>query len=520
MKPMNWISPTGLRPCAAMPTQSPLIRSSASGVSTTRSAPKRCCRPTVARKTPPLTPTSSPRTTTLTSSSMARASARLMASTSVSSGIGISAELRPLAGVGSRQFGVEVIEYRLRRARRGRQIALDRCLDFLLALGRKRFLLRLAPGLLAHEIGAQARDRLLFPARLHLFARAVTRGVVGRGVVAEPIGEGLDQARPATGTGMRDRLLLRRPHGDHVVAVDLLAGKTRGDRLLRQGLRRRLQLERYGNGPLIVVGDENHGQLVHPGEVHRLPYVALGRGAVAEQADGDPRLLSELEGVSDAGGLRRLRSHGDAIGKIVRRTRGQIAALIAAPKQQDLLHLRSAPEQRAVVAIGGQEHVLRAHRAGDADRDRLLAERDGIGPEPPRALQRDRLEIEGAREHHAAIKRQQGGDIRGKGRKRPQHAAVRGEVTAAVHLEAGNDGKRFVGHRSLSLAFRAVAIIKSSCPARSQACADCVYLSALPGIRSCFLDAAKDVDRRARARSRASCDALCPAMTAWMGWRQ
>src|SRR5262249_19733136 len=241
--------------------------------------------------------------------------------------------------------------------------------------------------------------------------------------------------------------------------------------------RRRLQLERHGDGPLIVVGDEYDRQLVYPGEIHRLPYVALGGGAVAEQTYRDPRLLSELEGISDPGGLRRLRSHRDAIRKIGRRARGQIAALIAAPKQQDLLHLRSAPEQRAVVAVGGKEHVLPAHRAGDADRDGLLAERDGIGAQPPRALQRDRLEIEGARENHAAIERQQGGEVRGKGRKRPQHAAVRGEVTAAVHLEAGNDGKRFVGHRSWSstLVFallrgeRAVTVIAAGLPANLEA---------------------------------------------------
>ena len=49
---MNWISPTGLSPCAAIPTQSPLIRVSDSGVSKTRSTPKRCCKPAVARKTP------------------------------------------------------------------------------------------------------------------------------------------------------------------------------------------------------------------------------------------------------------------------------------------------------------------------------------------------------------------------------------------------------------------------------------------------------------------------------------
>src|SRR5258707_632061 len=170
---MNWIAPPGLSPGAAMPTHSPLINSSASGVSITRSGPKRCCSPTVARKTPPLTPTSSPSTTTSASSSMARASARLTASTNVTSGIGAS-QLPALAGIAAREFGVEMVEHRVRATRRRRQIALDRRLDALLALGRKRFLLRLAPRLPAYEIRAQARDRLLLPAGLDLLRRAVT----------------------------------------------------------------------------------------------------------------------------------------------------------------------------------------------------------------------------------------------------------------------------------------------------------------------------------------------------------
>src|SRR5262249_34079800 len=179
-----------------MPTHSPLINSSASGVSITRSAPNRCCNPTVARKTPPLTPTSSPSTTTLASSSMARASARLTASTNVTSGIRASAELRPLAGIGSRQFGVEMVEHRLWSARRGRQKALDRRLDPLLAVGRELFLLRLVPRLLTDEIGAQARDRLLLPARLNLLGRAVTCRVIGGPVVAEAGSHRPPQARP------------------------------------------------------------------------------------------------------------------------------------------------------------------------------------------------------------------------------------------------------------------------------------------------------------------------------------
>ena len=43
-------------PLHASPTAEPTMTASASGMSTTRSEPKRSCRPSVARKTPPLTP--------------------------------------------------------------------------------------------------------------------------------------------------------------------------------------------------------------------------------------------------------------------------------------------------------------------------------------------------------------------------------------------------------------------------------------------------------------------------------
>ena len=89
-------------------------------------------------------------------------------------------------------------------------------------------------------------------------------------------------------------------------------GEARGDRLLRQRLACRLQPERHRDGPLVVVDDEDDGQPLDAGEVHRLVHVALGGRAVAEKADRDARLLAELEGVGDAGGMRRLRAHGNA----------------------------------------------------------------------------------------------------------------------------------------------------------------------------------------------------------------
>ena len=95
-----------------------------------------------------------------------------------------------------------------------------------------------------------------------------------------------------------------------------------------------------------------------------------------------------------------------------------------------------APEQRGVVAIGGEQNVLVTHGAGDADRHRLLAERYGIGPEPAGALQRHGLQIEGARQHHRPIKPDEQAGIGGEGRELPIDRAVRREIAAAAHLEA------------------------------------------------------------------------------------
>src|SRR5262245_26487451 len=159
MKPMNWISATGFRPCAAIPTHRPLMRSSDSGVSNTRSAPNRCCRPAVARNTPPFTPTSSPNTSTSGSSASARARARLIASTSVVSGIPVL-DLLALAGINLRELGIEVVEHRLRRTRPRRQVAGNGLLDTLLARGHEFLLVRFAPVHAADQKRAQARNRL------------------------------------------------------------------------------------------------------------------------------------------------------------------------------------------------------------------------------------------------------------------------------------------------------------------------------------------------------------------------
>src|SRR5579872_5114632 len=174
---MNWISPTGLSPCAAMPTQSPPINASDNGVSNTRSAPKRCCRPAVARNTPPFSPTSSPNTTTSGSSPSARASARLMASTSVISAI-VRLGFVALPGVDRRQRRIEMIEHGFRTARWRCEVAFDCGVDLLAAGARDFLFLRLAPVHPRDEIVAQPRDRLGLPTLLDLLRRPIARGVV------------------------------------------------------------------------------------------------------------------------------------------------------------------------------------------------------------------------------------------------------------------------------------------------------------------------------------------------------
>src|SRR5438552_14557071 len=67
MKSANWISATGRRPCRDIPMATPTMPDSASGVSMTRISPNSSRNPAVARNTPPLAPTSSPRTTTRSS---------------------------------------------------------------------------------------------------------------------------------------------------------------------------------------------------------------------------------------------------------------------------------------------------------------------------------------------------------------------------------------------------------------------------------------------------------------------
>ena len=85
MKSKIWISTTGRMPAIAAPTPQPTKVASEIGVSRTRSSPNLSINPLVTVKMPPVSPTSSPITKTLSSRAISCASASFSASGKLSS---------------------------------------------------------------------------------------------------------------------------------------------------------------------------------------------------------------------------------------------------------------------------------------------------------------------------------------------------------------------------------------------------------------------------------------------------
>src|SRR5690606_30059123 len=415
---MNWISTTGLRPWAAIPTARPPSAVSASGVSITRFRPNCSRNPKVARNTPPLTPTSSPSTTTLSSSCMARCRARLTASTRLSffsfmalpSGCLAScdalAQHLALLSQHSRPTRVEIVENRLGRLLAGFLETLHRLLHLGLAGGDQVLLAGLVPIAARGEKGLQALDRLALPGLLDLFGWPVAGRVIGSGVIAETIAEAFHQRRSLALTGTIQGRLQACMHGQNVIAVDLFAGETGADGFLRQGWRAALDAARHRNRPLVVIDDEHHGQLPGAGNVECFEEIPLAGGAIATGGHRHPRLAAHLERAGHATGMQRLGSNGYAQRKIL--LGGRIdevaAAFVAAPFQHDFLHAYPAPQLHGGVAVIGHQDVSGVHQGAEGHTNGFLAERRRVGADAPGALQGHGFLIEKAGQHHLPVK--------------------------------------------------------------------------------------------------------------------
>src|SRR5512134_2147265 len=247
MKSANSISTTGRMPLRAIPIAIPTMPPSFSGVSITRSAPNRAINPSVARKTPPSLPTSSPRTITLGSRAISSRSASRIAWSRVTCAIPsppAGQEGVALLRQVPRRLRVHVLEEAFPGHGRGLLLGLHRLphrLPGRLRLLRLRAVGQKAP---AFQERAEAEDRILPPPGRHLLLRPVHLRIVGGRVGAHPVRDRLDQGRSPAGTRPGKRLADHLVHGEHVVAVHPdsgeavpvgLDGEGRGGGLPRDG---------------------------------------------------------------------------------------------------------------------------------------------------------------------------------------------------------------------------------------------------------------------------------------------
>src|SRR6267143_3958831 len=412
-----------------MPTPVPMMAASASGLSITRCEPNLRWRSSVTRKTPPSTPTSSPRITTSGSRSISWKSARFSALTMLSfvmssppreplaahrrgarrrrrllgRGRGALAEpageLLALRAEVRRQLGVHVVEHRQRIGRRCR----------LEAPHGERYLLVhplleavFEEALLPH-VGGEAGERVLLLPHLHLFLGAVLGRVIGRGVDAEAVGDALDQRRPLACARALHRLTRGRVHGEHVVPVHLDPWQAVGERLLGDRLRVRLLLERHRDRPLVVLADEHDGHMPDAREVERFVAIALAGGAVAEVRHHHRVLAAILRGVGEADRVRELRPDGDR-DRQVALAGSRLATLhVAGEEEQELLDGPAPADHRGGLAKGRYHPVRRPEREDAAQLGRLLTLDRREGADAALALQAHHALVEAATEDHEAV---------------------------------------------------------------------------------------------------------------------
>src|SRR6266566_3348955 len=285
-------------PARARPSDAPMMLASASGVSTTRSAPKRSTSPLVVRNTPPNLPTSNPSSITRGSLSISSPRALLIASTIVRCGTSAAPSVKQLSFLLHDALGrvlVDVGEDILRSRRRRREGHLQRHLILTCQLLRELCLALLIPEAQACQILLYALDRVPLSRLLVLLRVLVARWVV-RGVVeAHAIGHRLDESgafafsRPLHG-GDRDVV-----DGHHVIAIDLDAGEPVPGRSKRKARRRRLDAARCRDRPLVVLQEEHDRRFRDAGQVEGLVKVTLGRAAFADVRHHDRVLASEAQ---------------------------------------------------------------------------------------------------------------------------------------------------------------------------------------------------------------------------------
>src|SRR5581483_3754427 len=233
--------------------------------------------------------------------------------------------------------------------------------------------------------GARLHDRVLGLAKLLLLTLRPVDLRVADVVADEPVGLREQEDRPLAGPRVLERPLCRPVDRLDVLAVDVRRVHAERDRALLEIGDRQL-LRRGGRlGVVVVLADEDGGDLPELGQVEGLVEGADVRRAVAEERDPDARLASQLErerGTGDRGQAAaddRVRAEVPTL-DVVEVHRAAVAVRAALELSVELGHqlvrMRAAGERVRMRAVRRGEDVTVLHRLAHADRDRLLADRD------------------------------------------------------------------------------------------------------------------------------------------------
>jgi hypothetical protein len=281
-------------------------------------------------------------------------------------------------------WGIDIVQLRLGvrvGVGRGERLVGPR-IDLRFHLGAEGIGLFLGQRLLSDEQLLEAGDGVLLGPLGEELLRNI-RGARGFLMAAHTEGLELEERRTETlarpGRCVRHRVM----HGQQVVAVHDLAGNAVADGLVGDVLARVLLGGRRREAVLVVLDDEENGELPHRGQVHRFVEVAFTGRSVARKRRGDAVFLAKLGGESQSVGHGQHRpqvaDHADdpVIGcSEVKRSIAPLgeAAVLAEELPEQLGGLEAARREDAEVPVHRQDVVVVAQCRRHADGDRFLAD--------------------------------------------------------------------------------------------------------------------------------------------------
>ena len=224
---------------------------------------------------------------------------------------------------------------------------------------------------------------------------------------AHAVGDRLNEGRPVAGAGPVQGDAGGRHDGEHVVAVHAQAGNAE-TRCPAGDVGVCLHPHGFGDGPLVVLAEEDHRHLKARGEDQCLVHVALARGAVAEVGDRHAVGAVEAGAERPAGGVQGLRADDDGRRGHAHGCRIPAGLRAAPPHLHEVRQAHAAAVGDPVFAVAGEHVVVVAQRPRRADLGGLLAEQRRPQAQLTLTLQGGGFGVDAAHQHHVFVEGREG----------------------------------------------------------------------------------------------------------------